>query len=186
MGKNHFEQYLAVTLDNTIDEEFRVKYKSFWGLNMARLEPRFSDVYFEYLAEMRTDEITDIMEKVIKPLQGGFQFSFVTKLVHTLNPDMPIYDKMIGQFYLFPDISEIPNWDKKLFLAEKIYDFLKIEYQRIKDERLLVTAIEALNQFLTKMGIPPNDISETKKIDSLIWAWVSFQKNRFNSRKTSI
>ena len=181
-GKNeHFELYINAKINKLSDEGFQKNYKHFWGMNPARLNEPFYNTYFQLLNERKFD--LDFILCEIKSLQKGFQFSFITKLLHTIEPNPPIYDRMISQFYFLPDFQSVSKWEDKAMLAKSIYEFLQFEFQRIKDEKLLSESLEKLNLFLDEKGIEKDTISETKKIDSLIWAWVSFvSKGQFANK----
>lgn len=169
---NHFQKYINVKIDKLHNKDFKSDYKLFWVMYPARLNESFINTYFSLLEESNLDLENAL--KRIKELDKGFQFSFITKLLHTQNTNLPIYDRMVSQFYFLPDIWSIEGWEEKTKLALEIHDFLQKEYKRIKDEDLLNYSISELNIFLEQIGIHKNSISYTKKIDSLIWAWVSF------------
>lgn len=100
------------------------------------------------------------------------QFSFPTKLCHTVDPHLPIYDVRVARFYLFQEP------DLKLALPTRIkgyvefYDFLKDEYLRVLTHNLLKPAIDDFRQRFN-----PQQHTDEKIIDWLIWAFIGWADN---------
>jgi hypothetical protein len=185
----HFSEYVFLLDRNNWNDEIKYKstFKSFWGMNAARglsANKDFEDLYFSYLKFPPLKlSIYDLLEK-IKNLDEttekkvGFQFSFATKAIHILNPDLPIYDVNVRRFYFLNDI-EGKYWEAKQEIASRYYIFLQKEYRRIIDEELLAPTIREIDTFLEKNNIDSqNSINQIKKIDSIIWAWVNYLKKR--------
>ena len=185
----HFKMYVFLVDINNFENNFRKDdgkevsykglYKYFWGMNAARniaSNIKFDEVYFDYLENSKSEPDFKILLKKIEPTMAGFQFSFSTKAIHCLNPELPIYDVNIRRFYFLKDIDE-NDWEKKLEVAEKYYEFLGKEYKRIIEKELLKETMGKLNKFLENVGINSKAISDIKKIDSIIWAWVNYLNN---------
>jgi hypothetical protein len=179
----HFSDYLyLVNIQNLESEEYEGKFKYFWGMNAARKIANNIEFYNSFFNFMRRNKdvsllnFTDLLSDLEKK-EKSFQFSFATKAIHCLNPELPIFDVNIRRFYFLQDIDSSLERKDKVVVAQKYYEFLRKEYNRIIDEGLLKETIKELNKFLEKIDIDPNEISLVKKIDSIIWAWVAYLNN---------
>jgi hypothetical protein len=161
------------------DVEFRRSFKYFWAMNSAFLTPGFQDRFFQLLQERHGDS-RDPMEVVrqvavelyhIETQRGRYslQFSFATKLVHTINPRAPVHDSNVRAFYLFSTYPQAKSWEQKLERLMRDYEFLVSEYKRIIDQKLLATAISAYRAEFE----PDHALSNERVIDALVWSYVS-------------
>ena len=158
--------------------EFRRDYRRYWRMNAARLPDIFYDRYFDLLSTCLRESSTDIalIARQISDPDGenhGLQYSFASKLAHTVDPRIPVFDSFIASFYFFvPPASDRPFADR---LADLIgfQEFLKREYARVIDGRLLAPAI-AYFRFRAEM---PTWVPDQRVIDWLLWAWVSLLRN---------
>lgn len=184
--KQHFKDYIFLIEGKHLQEDeilYRKKFKKFWGMNAARQianNQDFYNIYFDFLKqknEHKSFNFNDLLSYIEKT-NAGFQFSFATKAVHTLNRNLPIYDANVRRFYFLNDIDSSKSWQQKLEIANKYYQFLSVEYKRIQEYGLLEPVIDVLDSFLLQIDdIDPNQITQTKKIDSIIWAWVDYLNN---------
>ena len=99
----------------------------------------------------------------------ALQFSFASKLVHMLNPRLPVYDRMVEAFHFLPR-SYMGTPERKLQNLLRSYEFLIEEYGRVLKHGLLAPAIDAFRQ---RFGVE-TDYSDEKIIDTLIWKFVPF------------
>lgn len=104
------------------NSNYKTTYRKYWQLNAARLSDNYCEHYFRVLEKYRNREDKSI-EGIVKELyevpsnakdKKTLQFSFATKLLHTIDNTRPIYDSLIADFYFLPPIK--PNWNygKKL------------------------------------------------------------------------
>lgn len=162
---------------------YQARYKLYWSMNAARLCPEFYSRYFGILSHLIDDgggAMPSIGELALElydvRTQGNgrksIQFSFASKLLHTVNPSLPIYDSMVARFYFFePRISGKPA--DRIGDLVMFYDFLKEEYARILRGGILAVAIEAFKEeFKTEHH------SDEKIIDSMIWMFVESAINQ--------
>lgn len=90
------------------DAEFKRKYRKFYVMNSAGLTDSYFDYYFELLNSRRKNlNLSDILNNTYWiPRRNGspsLQFSFATKLLHTIENTLPIYDKNISVIF---DLSQ--------------------------------------------------------------------------------
>ena len=86
--------------------EFKSTYRKFYQLNAAKLSAEFCDSYFELLEEHRNNVELNV-EVIVNRLYElesnskgthAVHFSFATKLVHTVNNELPVYDSMVAAY----------------------------------------------------------------------------------------
>jgi len=178
--RQHVTEYdwLRQNLRDCDTPEYQTRYKTFWRLGAARLSPHFCKVYFSALqaSQNKTPDVGALARKLqaTPTHQNGrksLQFSFVTKLVHMVEPTAPIYDSLVASFYFYQEPTV------RLTLATRVEDlvefhkFLGREYQRILKKKLLARSI---GEFRSKFN--PDHFTDEKIIDSLLWAFVSLLK----------
>src|SRR5690348_4672905 len=83
--------------------DFQRAYRKYWRMNAARLPQSFYDRYFTLLSEFRERGTTDLAGavRIISDPDGdnhGLQFSFATKLVHMVDPRIPVFDSFVAAF----------------------------------------------------------------------------------------
>ncbi|MBO7477190.1 MAG: hypothetical protein J6U04_04570 [Salinivirgaceae bacterium] len=159
--------------DEADSNEYKAIYKNFYGLGRFSSND-FVNEYFKELQIKKTEYenvdskcVMDVI-KHFQPFTSSNQYSFSTKLLHTINNDYPIYDSKVGRFYC----GGTPNPAMETF--EPFYKELINEYKRIGGEKLLVKTIEYLDE---KVGFGFENISFVKKIDFIIWRYQTIIDN---------
>jgi len=178
--EDHFTEYkYLIQRDSNLSSlEYQARYSKFFRLNGAGLSAAFRKKYFATLLEYSNAALPKLNE-VIKRIQTKdkkLHTSFASKLLHTLNQEEPIYDSMICNFYFYSRPS-YKDENKKINSILSFHTFLKDEYSRIIRGGLLKESITRLND---KWQI--QDLSDTKKIDTLLWAFVKLMRVH-NSKK---
>lgn len=183
--KDHIEPYLSIResfeKQESHNSEFKNTYRKFYQLNAARLSDEFCESYFSLLEQSRNagqvdiQNITNCLYELESNKKGthAVHFSFASKLAHTLDNALPVYDSMVAAFYFFPNIKQ--NWTKERKIEEYLasYQFLRNEYYRIIENNLLMPAIDAFKQ---RFNIGDN-YSDIKVIDTLIWRYTALLKS---------
>lgn len=167
--------------DVSMDVEFQRTYRTYWQLNAARLGSEFCSTYFSYFQKLKeADDI--VLERVVQDLykvpthgdgRQSLQFSFASKMVHMLKPQLPVYDSMVEAFFFLPFGSPAEKMEGKLKRLLESYRFLTAEYERVLKEDLLRPAIAT---FRTRFSVG-GDYTDEKIIDTLIWKFVSFVRS---------
>lgn len=190
---NHIQQILQSIPDDHVTEydwlinnlqqvqtnNYQSRYKIYWGLNAARPSNSFCKAYFDHLhAGLSGSTIligtlaNDLYQIQIHKNRYTLQFSFCSKLCHMMNTQMPIYDAMVRDFYFFKEPSYWLKIQQRIDRYVQFHQFLVSEYGRILNNNLLSMSIQAFRQQFN-----PQQFTDEKIIDSLIWAFVSLQKN---------
>jgi hypothetical protein len=179
---SHIQPYLWLlnqlyNTDVRNDDRFQQRYKQYWIMNRARLSERYFQRYFSILEENKDNQNIEI-SNVARLLyqvpthensKKSLQFSFATKLVHSINTKSPIFDKMVKQFYFLPESQRNWSFDEKLSNMLSNYQFLSQEYQRVLNQGILS---ESINSFRERFDVD-EQYTDIKIIDSLIWKFVT-------------
>jgi hypothetical protein len=161
------------------DSRFQRDYISCWKLNAARLSGDFRIAYFRLMQELRGQDKVDI-EAVTRSLfqvpthksgRRSIQFSFSSKLVHTLDPHRPIYDVMVRRFFSLPEPGPTKTFEARLQLLLKSYRFLRNEHKRILGQNLLQASIDPFRDIFRL----PEIYTDEKIIDTLIWRYMDLR-----------
>jgi hypothetical protein len=161
--------------DTTTDVEFQRTFRLYWQMGAARLSDEFCEAYFGCLEEFKPNDRADVKRIAIRLYnvaanrQGErkLHFSFSTKMAHMLQPDTPVYDSLVAQFYFLSE--EGTTFDEKLKNRLGSYEFLVAEYQRVLNEGFLEPSITAFR----KRFAFTDSFTDTKIIDTLIWRFAA-------------
>lgn len=155
-------------VSNNID--FRERYKSFYVMRTAGLTEEHFNKYFELL-DKRVNNLETILNELyaIKTLKGlnSFQFSFATKLLHTLDNNLPIYDKLIKKTLGLPEPYKYQDSnDKKLRALLSYYENLKRIYAELLGK---ITVKQIIEEIREHFGWAANEITDVKILDFILW-----------------
>jgi hypothetical protein len=151
-------------------EKFRKMYNGFY-----KVRQRSSEWYDKYFLAMEQqsvknrsfEELLHIMHEEGRQM---IEVSFVSKLMATVNPQLPIWDK-----YVLINLGKVAEWkrlqtadvEKRIEEAAKIYAYIESWYKAfIEDDngKLCIAKFdEALPMYKDKL-------TDIKKIDYLLWS----------------
>ncbi len=122
----------------------------------------FYEAYYKLMEEGKNKNITfeDVLMSLFNEF-GSVEASFSSKLISTLNVDYPIWDS-----YVLKNLNiKVPSYGSKDRLAKTVetYKYLCEWYEEFLKSS---EGIEIINKF---DSLYPCDISNTKKIDFLLW-----------------
>jgi hypothetical protein len=162
------------------NDEYQGVYRKYWQLNAARLSDSFCKHYFRVMEDCRhADQLS--IENIVEALYSvpsnskgrkTIQFSFATKLLHTVNNTLPVYDSLLSDFYFFPQIKPSWNYSKKLAAYLRAYDFLLREHKRVLDNGLLS---ESIRKFRDRFALP-GTYTDQKIIDTVLWRFSAYAR----------
>ena len=147
---------------------FQFVFRSYYGLDNAGLSDKIKKSYFELLADKQAKLEYILLELYEIPTLKGkntIQFSFATKLLHTIDNDSPIFDSEIGKIFKL-SVSGVDR-DAKIISCIKIHDSLKINYTKLKKEKKIK---EVISKFRQKFNADAEKVSDTKILDFIIWS----------------
>lgn len=158
--------------------EYIKKYKNFYRMNMARgLSDEFYNDYFIFLQNNKNNKDNLTFEKVLKYLyyeskkSKRIEASFSSKLLATINPNMPVWDTNVFSWLKEYNIKKpkiTKDKDLQLNLTINTYKLLeKILNNIIKNEGQKY--IQVFNDTFVNNPDLLN-ISDMKKIDLILWS----------------
>ena len=151
------------------DSEFQSRFKQFYRMNSAGLSNFQKRRFFELLENEESD-IKYILKELYKiptlKKTHSIQFFFTTKLLHTINNNKPIFDKMIGK--VMDKNVEGKSKEEKIQSCVDIYKFLdKLYSALIKNSRIK----KIIFKFRIKFNANRRVISDIKVLDFIIWSF---------------
>lgn len=171
--------WLMENISQVTSSEYQNRYRDFWAMYGAFLNPPFYTIYFAELnaAISKPPTLRQLAEVLYNSPANStgdkrLQFSFATKLLHMTTPTLPIYDSQVAGFFFFePPKTSLPLQERiKGYVA--FHDFLIGEYARILSGGLLANAIQVFRQKLT-----PQHFTDQKVVDSLIWGFMNLLRS---------
>jgi len=132
---------------------------------VVRRNNKWRKIYYEYFESQKKNKILSF-EMILRYLYektGQVEASFSSKLLSTVNPNMPIWDA-----YVLKNLGlkmKLGKPQDKIEQAIRLYQEIHETYMRLVNSAWGKSVIAKFNEVL------PNDkwISDTKKIDFFIW-----------------
>lgn len=156
--------------DKEITPVTRHSYEFFYGMNYAGVAETWKDQYFIIANKhLRNNTLCVSLERLMDEIgtcEGRIYPSFVSKLLHTLKDDEPIYDSKVRLFLEIGDPKGKGPDERKTSAIEIYEQKIKLFYTDSKYTELRNNMI----YMLTKKVPCAADISDTKKMDFVLWA----------------
>ncbi len=149
------------TIDASSDKEFQKKFNGFYRV---RRNAEWQKVYYSIMEKGKTTALT--FESVLTELYaslGRVEASFASKLVHTLNNAMPIWDKFVLENLGLK--MPICKGEKKLKNTLLLYN----EIIKWYDKALSSPQIQQKLVEFDELFPAYQWFSKTKKLDFLLW-----------------
>jgi len=155
--------------DLSKDIEFQMKYKGFYRV---RRNDEFCQIYFEYMEQHKKDIVAfdDVISHIYKET-NRYEASFSSKLLATINPDMPVWDSLVleqlsSTASLYSKKGRLP---KTIFLYKEIVSWYAnfLETQNADD---IICIFDEL--------YPDSNLTSVKKIDFVLWGLGKEAKNK--------
>jgi hypothetical protein len=161
--------------DISKDEELQEQFIQFHDVRRGRITKKVQKLSFTWLErekeaeELDPREITkELFGAHPKPSLRSHQFSFVTRLMNTVNESFPVFDKGVAELFGFdiPDGRRM-NSLRRLNLFSEFYDYQQETYQQIINEGKLY---DLLKVFEIKLKRKDAELSKEKRLDMMIRA----------------
>ena len=126
--------------------------------------------------EFIQDTVQDLIEEfeIDNPMYGTLtrtlEFSFISKMLHTIDPSRPIYDSQVDQALQIHRTYE-PDIELKIQQDEEILKQISFVYQCLEASAEMAEPLAAFDQI-----IPSRSMSIAKKLDFLLWALGGIEK----------
>jgi len=147
--------------DVSASREFQKKYNGFYRVRRGAV---WQSSYYELLENAKISEIT--FEKALSLIftaTGKLEVSFASKLVATIDPNLPVIDRfvLVNVGLTLPCYGEVDRRKKK---AVEVYEQLIIkfnDFSKTKEGKILMTRFQEV--------YPHSYITKTKMIDLVLW-----------------
>ena len=123
----------------------------------------YVDRFFELFQRQKDTPMTfaDLSRELYK-VDGKHQLSFISKLLHTTDDSLPIFDSQVGRAFNVRRYSGMI--EDRIAGDENLLDYMSETYHQMETQGLIADAIQAFDD-----KFPGNGISFIKKVDFLLW-----------------
>ena len=132
---------------------------------MRQRKAEFYEVYYDYMERMKTNQESLTFEEVflfIKQETGRCESSFSSKLLATLNPNKPVWDKFVLENLGIKKIySGDSNREQKTIEAYNQICQWYENFMKSDNAKLIIGIFDEL--------YPNTMITDTKKVDLFLW-----------------
>ena len=170
--KNSIIRFLALDKYNYIkeniykcdvskDKEFQTRFNAFYRV---RRDEQWREIFYKYFEKIKNDnDIT--FDKILDYMYdktGNIEASFCSKLLSTINPNMPIWDQYVLKNL---NLEVLGNTKKERLNNTKIIykKILEIENNKLKDASIQKAIKDFKNYF------PEYNLSDIKILDYILW-----------------
>ena len=147
-----------------IDEEYRRRFGGYYGMRFV--SQTYRDYYFRFLEEHKNCAELSFLEvaKELYSIDKKHEFSFISKMLHTINTTRPIYDSRVGRLLKLGH-GYWQSVDQRMKKDVQILGTLSETYQYLYTSGKLNTMLDELDE-----RTPGFQMSVEKKIDFILWA----------------
>jgi len=165
---------LANTSDVSTDPVFQFVFRSYYRLDNAGLGEKFKVEYFRLLQQQRGCQQPIALHDVCHTLaqyetrrqKQSLQFSFATKLIATLDPEMPIYDSYVASVFGFNPPYHVKDFSRRLGRFVIFYEELCTTCRWLTAQTEFVSIEEAFAVTNEEWYQLP----KMKRVDFVLWA----------------
>lgn len=157
-------QHLFMNVNIAESQDYRKKFGGFYRMRFVTQEYR--DAFFKLFEESKRKSDISFAKLSLKlyPVNNKHEFSFISKMIHTIDPQRPIYDNQVAAVL---GLKRKQNFTLEARIQEDNEILLEISrlYEELEQSHLID---EPLDTFTSKFREYPMPIS--KKIDFMLWA----------------
>lgn len=156
----------------SVDQNFKDTFCEYYGLN-GFTDLSFQNDFFNYMQQIKSKNplpsYRDVMEQLWKQT-GRVDYSFSSKLLHTLNPNSPILDRHILRLLGF-ERKDSGKPQSRINYYSVVYETVEAEYKQIATAlengctSKICNALRALDSKYPKGSY----LSTARKIDCLLF-----------------
>ena len=151
------------TTNVSADMEFQNCYRDFYQLRRFYSD-EFAKKYFNLMESFKVmPEVSfQMVFEQVKNIQGTDEISFSSKLAHTLNPDIPVWDSVVtNKHFGIKAPAGKKDREQKILKRYQLYCEKYFEYLKSEEGQMLVAMFDET--------FPDTGISDVKKIDFILW-----------------
>ena len=149
---------------------FQFVYCNFYTLDKQKVDADFIRGYFELMQSLKGSKDLDLVSLLFEVYnietkrERKFHYSFTSKLAHTIDNNIPIWDSRIADLFSL-NLKSVQ--DKKVN-GEKFRNCiitLQEQYEKVISENLLYSTLNKFNEKFKEFNL-----SDTKKLDFIFWS----------------
>ena len=150
--------------DISTDKEYQRKFAGYY--RMRFVSQKYRNSFFELFetAESQTAPSFRTISETLFCVDGKHEFSFITKMLHTIDSHRPIYDSQVDAALRIHRKYQ-RDFEKKIRQDEEILNRLSVLYQELGALPYMAGPLAAIDQIL-----PDQWMSTEKKLDFILWA----------------
>lgn len=149
--------------DLSTDTEYQRRFVHYYRMRFVSKEYRRA--FFNLFERIKNDQSTSFEEiaRELYLIDEKHEFSFITKMLHTIDTSRPIYDSQVNAALKLRTYQL--DFEKRLKRDKEILDRISDQY------RVLMSSPEVI-ELETEIDskISPKTISSEKKLDFILWA----------------
>lgn len=153
----------------SIDDSYRHDFNGFYKL---RRSESYQDIYYDLLNRLSSEPKADLdLKEILQTLfdySGSVEISFASKMLSILDPDKPIWDSNIFAVLKARDKDNIKKAESQAAFQAALARYALLEgfYEELFRSGEADRYIEAFDE-----RFPHAEISDTKKVDYVLWAY---------------
>lgn len=150
------------------DQEYRKRFAGYY--RMRFVSQHYRDVFFNLFEQVKnctTISFEEVATQLYK-VDSKHEFSFITKMLHTIDPTRPIYDSQVD-VALHVHRTYQADFNKRLQQDMKILNDISECYQELKTAPQMMGVLIAFDKIA-----PLCRISVEKKLDFILWVLGSY------------
>ncbi len=172
---SHLDQYLAtLKIEDACMEDYQKNYTAYYNLRRDKIWLMY---YYDFLflnKNNKTLTFEDVIKYLLKVpcktasssknpngLRYGLECSFGSKLLHTIDPNFPIWDSRVRNALLIPEADVNWSMEDRVRYSIDTYKELTTAYHNFINSEQGQYCIEVFNNKFSEY----KDISNVKKID---------------------
>lgn len=146
------------------DAEYKRKFAGYY--RMRYVSQQYRDSFFSLLEAIKNDTDVSFVDvaRGLSQVDGRHEFSFISKMLHTIDPSRPIYDSQVDQALQIHRTYQ-SNIDSKIQRDEEILKQISFVYRCLEAASEMAEPLAAFDRI-----IPNRSMSIAKKLDFLLWA----------------
>ena len=146
------------------DEEYRRRFGGYYGMRFV--SQKYRDSYFRFFEEHKNDASLSFFDaaRALYPVDNKHEFSFISKMLHTINPTHPLYDSRVERVLKLGH-GYGQSLDQRLTKDVEILDRLACTYRELYASGKLADLLDEIDNVT-----PGFQMSMEKKMDFILWA----------------
>ena len=166
-AKKGLEMYISImelfpNVNVSRNKDFQSLYNGFYKIRHDN--QKFYNGYFSFMEEHRSNipSFTETLNYLYK--FGRLESSFASKLLATINPELPVWDKFILKHFGLEKPSTKMIKEARIIQANNVYEEIKRKYKEFLETDKSKNWINLFDEYYQN-----TNLTSLKKIDLILW-----------------